>query len=310
MSQLSSYSGRMDENEDAPPKGFILAPFQGQVAVFDCTVRENCFDDYRMLADTLRTIAKKWVFQLEVGAETGYRHWQIRLSLQKKTRFGPFSKECMPVFPGCWSVTTSTVAKSGTFDYVMKVQTREGGPWKDTDKDLRPPPVLTRQLRDFMEKPMYPWQKDVKEFAETYDERIIHFIYDPHYNSGKSVFTEYLEYCMIAEEIPSTMALGEDVMQFVMSQHTSQCYIFDMPAAMKKQNVNQLYTAFEMLKNGFLYDKRYSGKKRRIDRPAVIIFSNDLPKQSLMAPDRYRTYYIRPDKTLVVYDALKHPVLS
>lgn len=55
-----------------------------------------------------------------------------------------------------------------------------------------------------------------------------------------------------------------------------------------------------MLKNGHLYDKRYSGKKRRISRPIVIVFANNLPKLDLMAPDRWKTMYITPAKDLVV----------
>lgn len=290
--------------------GFIKNPFDGQLATFDCTVPEDRFDDYREAAEALRSIAKKWVFQLEQGEETGYRHWQMRVSLIKKTRFAAFSKEVMPVLPGCWSVTSKTVHDSGNqFNYVMKAQTRLQGPWKDTDADLRPPPEMTDQLRNFLSKDMYPWQQAMLDIVQQYNERTLYYVYDPHYNSGKSIFAEYLEYRMLAEEIPP-FTLMEDIMQFVMCMHTSKCYIFDMPAAMKKEKVNQLYSGLEMLKNGFLYDKRYSGKKRRITRPQVLVFANDLPKLDLMAPDRWTVMYITPDKDLVPYDSNLHPLIQ
>jgi len=279
--------------------GFINQPYEGQIALFDCTVKQDEFTDYREVAEALRTIAKKWVFQLEQGEETGYRHWQLRLSLIKKTRFAAFAKEVMPILPGRWSPTSNTVHAAGNqFNYVLKEQTRIQGPWKDTDADLRPPPVLTEQLKQFAKVDKYPWQNALVDIVNAYSERHLHYIYDPHYNSGKSIMCEYLEYNMLAEEIPP-FTLMEDIMQFVMCQHTSKCYLFDMPAAMKKDKVHQLYSGLEMLKNGFLYDKRYNGKKRRISRPQVVVFANNLPNTDLMAPDRWQILYIQPDKTLV-----------
>jgi len=287
--------------------GWMKPPFEGQLATFDVTVPVAHYDDYREIAALLQTVAKRWVFQKEQGEETGYVHWQIRLSLQKRTRWSSFAKEVMPVIDGKWSVTSSAcVEKSNMFNYVMKVQTRLEGPWKDTDADLRPPPVVTSQLKNFMEHDMYPWQQAALEKAQAYNERHLHYIYDPHYNSGKSIFCEFLEYRMLGEEIPPFNNM-EDIMQFVMCQHTAKCYLFDMPAAMKKDKVSQLYSGLEMLKNGFLYDKRYNGKKRRIDRPQVFVFANNLPQLGLMAPDRWQIFYITPLKNLEVYNESIHP---
>lgn len=282
-------------------------PYDGQIAGFDCTVPLAEFGDYRGVAEALRTIAKHWCFQHEKGEETGYEHWQIRVSLIKKTRFSAFSREVMPLLPGCWSPTTTEVHAGNQFNYVMKEQTRVAGPWTDKDADMRPPPVLTKQLVNFMKLEKYPWQNAMYDIVQLYNERHLMYCYDPHYNSGKSIFSEWLEYKGLAEEIPPFTQM-EDIMQFVMSMHESKCYVFDMPAAMKKDRVSQLYSGLEMLKNGYLYDKRYQGKKRRISRPTVIVFANNLPQMDLMAPDRWQTLYITPDKALVPYDPRIHPL--
>lgn len=283
------------------------APFNGQVCLFDVTIPGDTFDEHRSLSQKLNTIFKKWVFQKEQGEETGYIHWQVRGSLHKKTTHMCLMRDIMPELPGHWSVTSSAVHSNGnSFNYVMKVQTRIDGPWNDTE-EVREPAVMTTQLEHYLSLEKYDWQVDCEAIARSYDERHIYYIYDPHYNSGKSTFCEYLEYLGIAEEIPP-FTLMEDIMQFVMCQPVSKCYLFDMPAAMKKEKMQQMYSGLEMLKNGFLYDKRYNGKKRRISRPTVICFANNLPHYGLMAPDRYKTMYITPDKKLVKYNDMIHPI--
>ena len=284
-------------------KGFIKNKFEGQKQTFDVTVPIEAFGDYRELAAELKTIAKHWAFQHEKGETSGYEHWQVRLSLHKKQRFSTFASESMPHIPGCWSVTTLGVHEHNQFNYVMKAQTRVAGPWTDKDENLRPPPIMTDQLLNFLKQDRYSWQNDMEKIATSYDERHLHYVYDPHYHSGKSVFCEYLEYKGLAEEIPPFTQM-EDIMQFVMSMPTSRCYLFDMPAAMKKDKVHQLYSGLEMLKNGFLYDKRYCGKKRRISRPVVILFANNLPQSGLIAPDRLIVWYLTPDKRIVRYDQM------
>lgn len=286
-----------------------LPHFPGQICLFDITCPEDQWHDERDLFAALSRIAKKFVFQKEKGDTTGYIHWQIRLSLHKKTYYSQLINDVIPHFPGHWSITSNTVHDSGNqFSYVMKVQTCIEGPWSDKDQ-IRDPPVLTDQLVNFMGLTQYEWQRKASQLVKTYNERHLHYIYDPHYNSGKSVFCEWLEYNLFAEEIPP-FQLMEDIMQFVMSFPKSKCYLIDMPAAMKKEKVHQMYSGLEMLKNGFLYDKRYSGRKMRISRPGVVVFANNLPNLGLMAPDRWQVWYITPDKDLVRYDSELHPLLT
>lgn len=284
--------------------------YEGQIALFDVTIPCSIekFTDYRDVASALNTVAKYWAFQKEHGKSEDYLHWQVRLSLHKKTCCNTVLRDIVPQLPGHWSVTSKTVHDAGNqFNYVLKDDTRVDGPWTSKE-EIRDPPVLTRQLRNFMKLDPYHWQLSASELATAYDERKIHYLYDPHYNSGKSIFCEWLEYQELAEEIPP-FTMMEDIMQFVMCQPKAGCYLFDMPAAMKKEKMHQMYSGLEMLKNGFLYDKRYNGKKRRINRPSMLVFANNLPKLDLMAPDRWKVWYITPDKALVEFDDVFHPYL-
>jgi len=286
-----------------------MKPFDGQLVGFDITIpcqdRDNWQPQKSDILTSLLQLAKKFVFQLECG-DSDYFHFQVRLHLHKKTCYGTLLRDLIPQCKGHWSVTANGTHLAGNqFNYVMKTQSHIEGPWTEDDVPDKPK-TLTRQLRHYMTLDPYPWQVKATALASSYNERHLTYIWDPHYNSGKSIFSEWLEYKGLAEEIPP-FTLMEDIMQFVMGQKTSGCYLFDMPAAMKKERMHQMYSGLEMLKNGYLYDKRYQGKKRRIDRPTVICFANNLPITDLMAPDRWQVYYLTRSKDLVLYDPFQHP---
>ncbi|KAK3279739.1 hypothetical protein CYMTET_12395 [Cymbomonas tetramitiformis] len=199
---------------------------------------------------------------------------------------------------GNWSITSTTVHDGANFNYVMKADTRIDGPW--SDKDFVEPPALTRQLQNLMGKDFYPWQNQLLEMVDSYDERTIKLVYDVHGNAGKSIFCDYLEYNQKAFEIPPLRSL-QGIMGVCMSVPKSKCYICDMPKAMKKDKLAELYSGLECLKNGKMYDIRYSYKCRRIDRPQIIVFTNMLPNWDLMVRDRWEVWEMQPDKSLTKY---------
>jgi hypothetical protein len=71
---------------------------------------------------------------------------------------------------------------------------------------------------------------------------------------------------------------------------------------MPKKHLNGLFTAIEKLKNGYMCDKRYSFKwKRLLHSPSICLFSNKKPKLKYLSMDRWRLWTITKDKRLVVY---------
>jgi len=286
-----------------------MKSFDGQLVSFDITLKYGDeWSDHRTLNAALATIFKKFVFQKERGEETDYIHWQIRGTLHKKSTYGNVMSDCVPVVPGHWSITSKDTHLAGNqFNYVMKAQTRLDGPWSDKDK-VREPPTVTIQLELYWKQDKYPWQVDAERLIVDYNCRFLHYVWDPHYNSGKSVFSEDIEYRGLAEELPPTCERAEDIIQFVYGMPTAKAYTFDLPAALPKKHMRQFYTGLECLKNGYLYDKRYEGKKRRISRPTLMIFANTLPIFNLMAPDRWKVWYVTPSKELVEYNCQDHPI--
>lgn len=164
-----------------------------------------------------------------------------------------------------------------------------------TNKVVERPP-LTRQLREFLSFEKRPWQKKMDQLVAQEGDRSI-IIYDRIGNIGKSIYVEYLEYQGLACQVPAFRFL-RDLMKFCLSFDAQKCYIIDMPVAMKKAKLDDLYTGLETLKDGFLWDKR-SGKTRYIDRPQVIVFTNTLPKWGRMNRDKWVVYETQPDFDMI-----------
>ena len=272
---------------------------ENQITGYDITVSCNEYD-IQNLKKQLSEWCKKWVFQRERGEETGFEHFQCRVHLMKKKRFAEVKKLVASgvLIKGNWSPTSATVHEGANFNYVMKADTRIEGPW--TDQEFTEPMPLTRQLKKFMKDQFYPWQEQVMRMCNELDDRTIKLIYDVHGNAGKSIFSEYLEYKEMAFELPPLRSM-QDIMAVCMCVPVSKVYIVDMPKAMKKDKLAELYSGLECLKNGKMYDIRYSYKRRRIDRPQIIVFTNMLPNWDLMVVDRWEVWEMDPNKTLRKY---------
>jgi hypothetical protein len=249
----------------------------------------------------MKDYCKKWVFQEELG-DTGYLHYQGRVSLIKKrreTELGRISKENGLIFH--WKPTSNN-ACNVEWTYVMKKDTRTRGPWKDDDEEK----VLTRQLRQFMTHERYEWQDQVVGMAREIDDRSIKLIYDTYGDAGKSILAEFMEYSGLAYEIPP-FRLMEDLMQCVMSVKTYPAYLVDMPRGMKKDKLGEFYAGLECIKNGVAYDKRYNFRKKRFDRPQLIVFTNVLPDFELLSKDRWEIWQMDSDRALRRYAVTVEP---
>lgn len=279
-----------------------MAVSDSNCTLFDFTLKHNDnFNENNILKD-LHNFCKSFVFQLEESS-SGYVHWQGRVSLIKKKRLGALinqSKSFDSLEGIHWSIT-STNCKNKTkngkpqFDYVMKDDTRIKGPFKDTDE----PVVVTKQMEIFANWSLRPWQQSLINTTSQFCMRSIDLVYDPQGNAGKSLFSEFMEAGGTSEEVPP-YRLMDDIFQWVCSRPIKKIYIIDMPRGMKKDKLADLYSGIEVIKNGIAYDKRYTAKKIRFDRPRVIVFTNEIPNLDLMSKDRWILWTIK-DHSLVKF---------
>lgn len=264
--------------------------------VWDFTLKYNEDVDVNLLKDNLREVCKRWVFQLE-ESDNGYIHYQGRISLIKRKTLSSLIK----LFSNfdAWTqahFSPTATANTKSFSYVMKLDTRKEGPWADTDKII----VETKQMKLFKSWGLLEWQHDLIKTVSKFDLRFIDLVYDPTGNAGKSLLTEFMEIHHNAEEVPP-FRLMEDIFQWVYGRPTALTYIIDMPRGMKKDKLGDFYSGVEVIKNGVAYDKRYTAKKKRFDRPRIIIFTNTLPEFDLMSKDRWKVWIIDNNKLKEYY---------
>lgn len=245
----------------------------------------------------IKRYAKKYVFQKETG-DTGYVHYQGRLSLIKKRRVGEikriWSADAESPMPNYFEPTVSEEHKKIAF-YCMKQDTRTDGPWKDTDEEL----YIPRHVREIDE--LRPFQQYILDHVDEWDKRSINVIYCEHGNAGKSVLVAYLRAYRIARALPPVNDY-KDLLRMVCDLPTSRCYLFDMPRSLNKDRLYQFFSAVETIKDGYAYDDRYQFKEKVFDCPNIWIFTNTMPDFNMLSLDRWILWTIDENYNLVKMD--------
>lgn len=134
---------------------------------------------------------------------------------------------------------------------------------------------------------LYPWQTKILEMCRKHDRSIV-LIYDPHGNSGKSTFSDYLDYKQVALKIRSR--------NFMKSLATHEAYTINMPD-MNKDQLFKFISDVESLKDGHIYEMNRRFKKRRIDRPQVVVFTNWLPS-CFSTMGKWKVYVMTSEKDI------------
>lgn len=255
----------------------------GAIYRFDYTIfaEPSCEGD---LVKWCKEHCKKWGFQGEICPTTGKHHFQMRISLKKKARKPPF----IP-FDGKFSPTSKAIDKDNFYDYVSKDESKVG----EARTDLDEPIYVPRQIRE-IEK-LYPWQQEVIDKSKVWNTRHINWIYCPNGNIGKSILAGYVRAHKLGRVLPMVNDYKE-LMEVVCDMPTSSFYILDMPRAIKKDKLNQLYSAIETIKDGYAFDRRYSFKEKVFDCPNIWIFSNTQPDKKLLSSDRWVLWQVKENQ--------------
>jgi len=254
----------------------------------------------------LKDIGKHWVFQKE-RSDSGYLHWQGRVSLVKKRRPAELVKIWATMttcrMPQYFKPTTTNETFAKSFSYVMKSDTRVEGPWADTDVEVYVP----RQYRGLLER-MWPWQQTVWDSAKDFHDRRVNVIYCEHGSTGKSSLAALCALYGKGLIVPPI----HDADKLVQSVHCMCAdrkirdpspVIIDMPRSMDQTKMGSIYAAIEQIKNGRLYDVRNHFAEWWIDSPAVWVFTNSRPKLSYLSENRWAVWQIE-NKILCKYTPL------
>ena len=252
------------------------------------------------LKSFLRETSKKWVFQKEKGTDSGYLHWQGRVSLRAKVR----PKVALSLFNrtlgkgwGHLSVTAETTAMEmlimGKAFYVMKEDTRVEGPWSDVaDKEEIEEPWHLKQFET-----MLGWQETVINSLSVRDHRNINVLVDEKGNRGKSILCGKIRVKRLGRILPPCND-WKDLMRIVCDAPTSEAYVIDIPRGFKQNKMCGMWTAIETIKNGYAFDDRYKFKEKIFGSPVIWVFMNEKP-QTKMTADRWKFWEITDANELV-----------
>ncbi len=224
---------------------------------------------------------RSWTFQQEKGAGTGKLHYQARIKCKTKVRPACVARW----FPkGSCHVSVTSSANRDNMFYVLKADTRVDGPWSDTDT------YVPRQIREL--KTLYPWQQKVITLSKVWDTRTVHVIVDTEGNIGKTVLCTYMGVFKHAISIPYCNDY-KDIMRMAMDRPKRGCYLIDLPRAINKERLYQMYSGIETLKSGYCWDDRYKFREEYFDCPSIFVFTNQPPNLSLLSRDRWKLWCVR-----------------
>lgn len=266
-------------------------------AVWDFTIKRES-TDVDSLKEKCRRHCKKWTFQSEAGEETGYQHYQGRVSLKEKTRLTGIIKLFDPIVG---HFTATSKANRDNAFYVTKENTRIDGPWSDTDVEVYVP----RQYRGIIDN-LRPWQQQIWDNRNVFDDRGINIVYDPIGNQGKSTLAALFDLHGMGIDMPPCND-GEKLVQSLCnilmktSNREPKALFIDLPRSMDQSKLYGMYTAIEQIKKGKVYDFRYSYDSWWFDAPQIWVFCNEQPNTSYVSRDRWRFWRINAESELKSY---------
>lgn len=267
---------------------------KNQIYIFDITVYNYTYDS---LMEWAVEYTKRFEGQEEICPSTGKEHFQGRISLKEKKR----DTEIPNSIKAHFLPTTEKNTDNSFYCFKTTSKKAEGFEIHYNYKDIK---IETKQLRMFKSYKLRNYQEMILNMCKEFDMRSIDLIFDPVGNIGKSMFTEYMESLDLVEEIPP-YRLMDDIFQWVYGRPKKKAYFFDLPRGMKKDKLGDLYAGIEIVKNGCCYDKRYTAKKVRFDRPRIFIFTNVLPEFKLMSKDRWNVWQITEEYEMIKWNSFQ-----
>lgn len=203
-----------------------------------------------------------WTIAYEVGRD-GYRHIHVRLNARSTF------EELQQSFPGVHIEEGSTDE-----DWYE----RKDGHFVSSEDTVDVRRCRFGKLR--------PNQQEVLELLDRQSDRQVLVWFDSTGGIGKSFFTRWLVERRRAYYVPPTVDNSKQIIQYVCAGYKGQPYIvIDIPRSAKWNQ--SLYTAIESIKDGLVYDTRYTAKIRDIWGCKILVLTNTMPNLDALSKDRW-----------------------
>lgn len=205
--------------------------------------------------DSIREHFERYAYGREVAPTTGKTHFQFRGVLKVDL------SNALLVTLGSYGLRHVTSTHVRDFEYVYK------------DKNFYCSwDIFRPEFAHVRDKP-YTYQVELENLER--DDRSIELVVDEVGNTGKTAWAMYQDYLHRAVYLPP-LSRGLDLVACVLGKRTSDWYIVDTPRAF--EFTDDWASALEQLKNGYVFDTRYSFRDRILPvRPRVTVLCNNVP---------------------------------
>lgn len=218
-----------------------------------------------------------WIIGMEKG-KGGYEHLQIRGSLSGD--FERFFK---------WHTDTGTgyhIEKSNTAPYETPYERKEGKFWGSED---------TNEVRRIRFGNPNNVQRNILKTLQNQSNREVDVWLDPRGNHGKSWLAIHLWETGRALVIPRASTTPDKLSAFICSAwRGEEIIIIDIPRAQKMDP--RIYETIEEVKDGLVFDHRYSGKTRNVRGTKLLVFTNTPLDTKKLSKDRWRLHGINEEE--------------
>lgn len=218
---------------------------------------------------------ERYAYGRENAPETGRRHLQFRGVLK-----ADLNNDITLTLNG-YGFRNITPTHVRDFEYVYK------------DNDFYCSWEIWRPEFDYVKKNWSVWMEQLQSMEDEKG-RCIEIIWDEKGNNAKTAFSMLMSYEHRAIYCPP-FDKGRDLINFVLQARSADWYILDMPRAF--EFTHDWACAVEQLKNGYVYDSRYSFKDKMLPRrPRVTLMVNELPDyEKYFSKDRVLPFRITPE---------------
>lgn len=218
----------------------------------------------------LQSHSYDWCLAKEQLPQDRYPHYHF--ALQYDVPIIPYFGGCNALLQG-WNVQAAVEDKDweGVLAYCKK-----GGDYRHKLE------VIPAKYRG--EPTWKPWQKYVLELPS--DDRTVICVIDVYGGCGKTFLAQWhgLRYrAVVVPPLPG----HRDIMRMIYSQYRLDLVFIDIPRAITRKSLSQIYAACESIKDGVCYDDRYQWLSRNFESPKVVVFSNVEPDTSQLSMDRW-----------------------
>lgn len=146
-------------------------------------------------------------------------------------------------------------------------------------------------LRKFTRIELLQWQSECEKLIHQQSERQVLCIVNESGNIGKTWLAKYLEATHQADVCPVSDGDASNYLEYC-CKHPAKGYVFDVPKADSIKSKKAMWRAIEQVKNGLLYDRRYTSEKMWIEPPKIVIFTNEYPPVDTLSADRWQVYTV------------------